>query len=253
MSLPASLILAELGAATLFSDEVAGRGYEFVLRRFIDLHLASDDIFIDVGAHWGIHSLTAATLRRGQATVLAVEAHPDNTARLSNWVKRNQLEGDIEIIPTAVADRVGVGRLAVDGSSMGHTMRKISVDASSKAIDVDLTTLDRMFNDRPHLRYRRIVLKLDVEGFELEALTGAQHLLSSGNVEAVVWEKALFNDPAFQAPRNKSVLELLGSYGYVHYYIDDPDRGVLVPLEEKDVPCNVYSLAPGFVRKRCYL
>ena len=62
----ASLILTDRGAALLFYREVAGRGWEFTLRRFLDLHLSSDDVFIDVGAHWGIHALTAATRRRSQ-------------------------------------------------------------------------------------------------------------------------------------------------------------------------------------------
>ena len=253
MCLPAPLILTEVGAAILFYRELTGRGYEFDLRRFIDLHLSSDDVFVDVGAHWGVHSLTAATLRRREISVLAVEAHPENAARLATWVKRNQLEADIEIIPAAIGEGEGVGRLIVNASSMGHTMRKSRMDVSSNVIDVKLTTLDRVFNDRPHLRYRRSILKLDVEGCELEALTGARDLLSGGTVEAVIWENGSFEDPQLQALRNKAVLKLLGFHGYEHFYIEDENRGVLVPFEEKGAPCNVYSLARGFERRECYL
>src|SRR6266700_5415811 len=63
MRLPASLIVNDLGAANVFYDDVAGRGFEFSLRRFLDVHLLSDDVFLDIGAHWGIHALTAATIR----------------------------------------------------------------------------------------------------------------------------------------------------------------------------------------------
>ena len=253
MYLPASLILADAGAATLFYREVAGRGYEFALRRFIDLHLSSDDVFVDVGAHWGIHSLTAATCRRREISVLAVEAHPDNAARLATWVKRNQLENDIEIIPTAIADREGVSRLTVD-SSMGHTLRYSSMEGSSNAIDVNTATLDRVLNDRAHLKYRRIILKLDVEGCELEVLTGAGQLFSSGTVDAVIWEKSSFYERQVQDQRNKSIFDFLGSHGFEHFYIRDENRGgALVPLEGNDAPCNVYSLARGFERRECYL
>ena len=252
MSLPASLILSDLGAAALFYSEVTGSGYEPGLRGFIELHLASDDVFIDVGAHWGIHSLTAATVRRREVSVLAVEAHPENATRLGTWVRRNQLEEDVEIIPYAIADRKGVGQLAVNGSSMGHTMRKSGLDGSPHTIDIKITTLDRVLKDRPHLHYRPIILKLDVEGCEIEALTGARILLSSGTVRAVIWEKGLFEDRQGQSARNQAVLELLGSHGFEHFYFPDPNRGALVPLEERDATCNVYSLAPGLERKERY-
>jgi FkbM family methyltransferase len=250
MYLPASLILGDLGAAHLFCREVAGGGYEFGMRRFLDLHLRSDDVFVDVGAHWGIHSLTAATCRRGEVSVLAVEPHPENAARLDSWVRRNRLEGDIEIIQAAIADHEGVGRLAVDGSSMGHSLRENSVSVSSNVINVDKTTLDRVFSNRTHLRYRRIILKLDVEGFELEALTGARELFSSHAVAAVVWEKASFHDPELQAQRDKSIFDFLTSRDFEHFYIKPGNAGgALVPFEANDATCNVYSLASGFQQR----
>src|SRR6185312_2181492 len=49
LSLPGSLIVNDLGAALLFQHEVAGRGWEFPLRKFLDRQLRSDDVFIDVG------------------------------------------------------------------------------------------------------------------------------------------------------------------------------------------------------------
>src|SRR4030095_15844106 len=63
MKLPASLIVNDLGAAHVFYDDIAGRGFEFPLRRFLDLHLHSDEVFVAIGAHWGVHSLTAVTCR----------------------------------------------------------------------------------------------------------------------------------------------------------------------------------------------
>src|SRR5262249_14011931 len=149
--------------------------------------------------------------------------HPENAARLDTFVRRNQLEDDIEIIPEAIADCEGVGRLSVNCSSMGHTMRKSDVEGSPHLIDIKTTTLDRVLHEPPHLHYRRIILKLDVEGCEIEALTGASQLLCSGTVQAVIWEKALFGARQLQGPRNQSVLELLGSHGFDHFYIEDPN------------------------------
>jgi len=102
MSIPPSLVGSDLGTAHLFYREVAGQGYECAQRHFLDLQLRSDDVFIDVGAHWGVHSLSVATRLPKQVNVLALEANPENSARLASWVKRNKLESEIEVISKAV-------------------------------------------------------------------------------------------------------------------------------------------------------
>jgi FkbM family methyltransferase len=253
MELPVSLVLSDLGAAHLFYHEVAGRGYEFDLRCFLDFHLVSDDVFIDVGAHWGIHSLTAATRWPRQVSVLAIEAHPENSARLRQWVERNQLEGDIEVISTAIGNRAGVARMWTSASSMGHHLRADRSEAGSTAIDAPITTLDLLLTDRPHLRWRRVFLKLDVEGCELEALQGAGELFSSGHVVAVLWEKGSLHEQAVQAWRNRAIFEFLSSRGFAHFYMEDGDLGGrLLPFESGDRRCNVFSLAPNFERRICY-
>ncbi len=253
MSLPAPLIVTDLGAAHVFYDDVAGRGFEFALRRFLDLHLLSDDVFLDVGAHWGVHSLTAATSRPKEVSVLAIEAHPANVAILRRWVERNQLERDVEVISTAVGDRQGTARMWVSGSSMGHSLRADRLEGGSTAIDVDLTTLDRLLEDRPHLRWRRFILKIDVEGCELEVLAGAERLFSTELVVAVIWEKAMFHERTVQNRRDDAIFDFLDSRGFEHFYMEHESRGGrLLPLEGRDALCNIYSLAPNFDRKERY-
>lgn len=253
MRLPVSLIVNDLGAANLFYHEVAGRGFEFGLRRFLDLHLLSDDVFIDVGAHWGIHSLTAATRRPREISVLAIEAHPENSARLRQWVERNQLGADIEVISKAVGDRRGAGSMWVSGSSMGHSLRTDGRDGGSKAIDVEIITLDQLMADRRHLHWRRIILKVDVEGCELEALAGARELFSTAEVAAVIWEKSAFHEPAAQDQRNNALFDFLNTRGFEHFHMEDENLGGrLIPVERKNLLCNVFSLAPNFDRRERY-
>lgn len=247
MALPPALIDEDLGAAHVFYHDVAGRGFEFGLRRFLDLHLRSDDVFIDVGAHWGIHALTAATVHPHQVAVLAIEAHPGNCARLHRWVELNGLEGDIEVISKAIGDSEGEVRLWMSGSSMGHSIRTAGHEAGSKAIDVGMTTIDRVLADRPHLRWRRFLLKLDVEGNEIEALNGARDLFSREDVVAVIWEKSAFHEPAVQARRDQAIWEFLDSRGFQHFRMEDENAGGrFLPLERRDVICNIFSLRPDF-------
>ena len=243
MAIAASDIANDLGAAHLFFREVGSHGYEFALRRFLDAHLMSDDVFIDVGAHWGIHSLTAASRLPGEVSVLAIEAHPDNSARIGDWVQRNRFGANIEVIQKAIGDHDGLARLWVNGSTMGHSMRTDGVAVGPTAIEVEMTTLDRLLADRAHLRWRRIIIKIDVEGCEMDVLAGAQRLFSAEEVAAVIWEKAAFHEPAVQDRLDAKILDFLGSHGFEHFRMEDEGTGGrLVPLEGKHAICNVYSL-----------
>lgn len=248
MWLPAARVGADLGAAQLFRQEVSMGGYEFPLRRFLDLHLRSDDIFVDVGAHWGIHALTAATRWPGQVSVLAIEGFPGNAARLASWVARNGVGADIETIAAAVGDRVGTATMRTDaGSSMGHSL--LGHDGGTGAgtpVEVPVTTIDRLLDARPQLRWRRIVLKLDVEGCEWEALAGARATLSSGNVAAVIWENSHFHAPDEQRRRTRDVVELLTAHGFAHHVVVREGPGIHVrPLQDLEAAGDVFSLAPG--------
>ncbi len=249
MWMPAAQIVTDLGAAQLFRQEVATGGYEFPLRRFLDLHLRSDDVFVDVGAHWGVHALTVATLLPGQIGVLAIEGFPANAARLASWIARNGAEADVETIAAAVGDRVGVATMRADvGSSMGHSLR--ARDAGSgvgAAVEIPVTTIDRVLADRPQLRWRRIVLKIDVEGHEWEALAGARTVLASGDVGAVIWENSHFHAPDEQRRRTHAIVELLAAHGFAHHVVARDGDGIRVlPLQDFDAAGDVFSLAAGF-------
>ena len=237
MEIPVSLLLSDLGAAHLFYREVADQGYEFALRRFLDLQLRSDDVFIDVGAHWGIHSLSAATRLPKEVSVLAIEPNAENSARLKRWVERNRVESEVEIIPKAVGDREGVAHMRVNGSSMGHRL-------TDDGVEVDMTTLDKVLADRDWLRWRRIFLKIDVEGYELEVLAGAKRLFSVCQVAAVIWEKADFHETTVQGNRNSAIFDFLDRHGFEHYRFEDEAlAGPLIPLKGNEGTCNIYSLA----------
>lgn len=245
MQLPAGRIRHDLGVALLFSQETAATGYEMGLRQFLDAHLESDDVFIDVGAHWGIHALTAATRRRGEIAVIAVEPHPANLEHLRRWIADNDLGENIEVVPAAIGAATGTTFLMAN-SSMGYRVALCGTE-------VPITTLDTLLAERDWLRWRRIVLKIDVEGHELAVFEGARQLLDSCDVAAVIWEKGESYGTAAADPRLRSIFQDLDARGFRHYcFRDEHQGGELIPLVELGRTCNVYSLRPGFDRKLRY-
>lgn len=162
--------------------ELVWGGFEHPLRAFLDAHLAPGDLLVDVGAHWGLVALHAATHHRGAVRVLAVEPHPDNFAALRRAVAENGLADAIDVVAAAVADAPGTGALATD-SSMAHRL------AAAGTVPVAVTTLDALLAARPAPAAGRIFVKIDVEGAEGHVLSGARRLLASGRVAALVWEQ----------------------------------------------------------------
>jgi hypothetical protein len=95
----------------------AGGDHElFELKLFRSL-LDKVDCVIDVGANSGIYSCLAAA--RGKR-VFAFEPMPQNARILARSLRRNRLDGRVELFPIAASDRVGVTELygAGQGASL---------------------------------------------------------------------------------------------------------------------------------------
>ena len=143
-------------------------------------------------------------------------------------------------------------QMRVDGSSMGHSLRQHESSLGAATM-IEVATLDRLLISRPHLRWRRVILKLDVEGYELEALSGARELLSSGRVAAVVWENGEFYGRKIRDERTTTLIDFLNSFGFEHFFMRDEGLVTrLIPLQGKNFLGDIFSLAPDFDRKESY-
>ncbi len=243
--------LHDMGISFLYRHESIAGGYECPARCFLDSHLQPGDLFIDVGAHWGIFSLTAATRWPGQIKVLAIEPVPENLAQLKTWIEHNQAGADIEVVAAAAGPTSGRARM-LKGTSMAHAVAAPVVAGDPGrpgGLEAALVTIDELVDSRPHLQGRRVILKIDTEGYEPDVIEGARRLLERGTVAAIIWEKGpAFNaDPGFA--KMLKMIESLGNRGFDSYRFprDHDIGGSLVPFVAApgDI-CNVFSVAAGF-------
>ena len=84
------------GLSIMARCEALHSGYEFPYRKFLDSHLEPGDVFIDIGAHFGIYSLSAVTAPCGGVRSLAVEPDPYNVRALKLWTAVNKKTDQIE-------------------------------------------------------------------------------------------------------------------------------------------------------------
>jgi FkbM family methyltransferase len=246
------LITADAGVKYIVTYESLYGGYEGISRKFFDEHLEPGDLFLDIGAHWGMFSLTAATRHPGQVRVLAVEPHPLNVTQLLKGVSVNRLHEVIDVVASAAGDRRGIARLRLN-TTMGHSLDEATPLPSQAPLLVPVTTVDELLSTRPELAQGRVLMKIDVEGFEYEVLCGARQLMESGRVAAVMWEKGHSYGQGAGHEKMLKMIDEFDRYGFRLYRFPSSEfDGPLIPFAPTPEVGNVFALAPGFERKPVY-
>ncbi|MEE8172255.1 MAG: FkbM family methyltransferase, partial [Alphaproteobacteria bacterium] len=212
-------------------------------------------MFIDVGAHWGVLSLGAATRHPGDVSVLAIEADPANVAQLLRAVAHNGLTESIETVAAAAGDAPGTAPL-IGNTTMGHSLYGKGLQGMqqvARGLSVPVVTLDSLLAERPALKGRRVLIKIDVEGYEPQVIAGAKALLQSGRVAALVWEhgRAFFEEPGKSAARHLAA-ELRDLGFSLHQLPSHELGGALMPFAPAFNVCNVICLSGQFQPYRAY-
>jgi FkbM family methyltransferase len=176
---------------------------------------------IDVGANVGQMTLEMAQLTGPRGRIIAIEPGPGNLAVLRKHIEANGFsdrvtvvdaaccaahgeEMDLEI-PAANVDEVGSGFQLAGIGTVPNPMDRGSPRVRLKVATV---TLDQLMAD---LKVQPAVLKIDVEGAELEVLRGARGLLHTCRPEVSVG----FHPFAFDLPAaaQSTIISLLGDAG----------------------------------------
>ncbi len=138
--------------------------------------------FVDVGAATGATTLPIAIKFGKKVSVVAFE--PATTARrlLGETLERNHLR-DVSIVPKAVSSAIGTATFAEYGFDETGAVPFLpeasailaqNIDRSkARTFEIAVTTLDALL-----LEGRSpVVVKIDVEGFEIEVLKGAANFI----------------------------------------------------------------------------
>lgn len=168
------------------------------------------DWVIDCGANIGIitSQLCAAVGPAGE--VWACEPVPANVARLQRLKAANDL-GQLRVVPSAIGCQPGTATIGLppSGRSGWASMTKSFGIADRAEIAVD--TLDRLAAASP-VAAPLSLIKIDVEGYESEVLTGAEHLIATERpLIYCEFNEVLLRD---RGQSSKVLLEQFRSLGY---------------------------------------
>lgn len=132
--------------------------------------LVLNDVWvIDVGANVGFFAERFAKWVSGSGRVIAVEAEPENMARLTAGLAKAGLLEKVDLVEAAAVDKEGEVRLTLSpGNPADHRV-------GETGIKVRGATLDGIW--AAHGSPRVGLVKMDIQGAEWSALQGAKELL----------------------------------------------------------------------------
>lgn len=224
--------------------------------------LQPGDDFIDVGAHAGVVSLAASRWVGSGGSVLSVEPSAREFMRLRESLALSSVT-NVTPLRLAVGARSGRAalRVADDAHSglntLGREFAYSGVEAS-RLEDIEVVTLDDVVENRDVRRLAAI--KLDCEGAETAALTGATRLLAERR-PALLLEINAAALAAHGTDRRELAL-LLADAEYGVFTIDDATAGLvacaeLMHVDEENVvalpresrPENLSATRPQSLRR----
>jgi FkbM family methyltransferase len=149
-----------------FLADVTGGAHEPYVVEVLLSQLRPGTVFVDVGAHLGLYTLRAAGRIAPGGRIVAFEADPYTATALAANVKRAGL-GNVRVIAKAVSDHVGSTAFWLSAGTYSSSLYRRPSMASIERVEIEATTIDAEVGPAEDL-----VIKIDVEGAELDALGG---------------------------------------------------------------------------------
>lgn len=147
--------------------------------------LYDDGVLWDIGTNLGLHAVTAKHFRP-KAKVIAFEPSPFTAARAKMNAEMNKL--DVEVCSVALGSQPGYSQLSVKLASNSG----LSSLSPWPHTSYDGTILCRVERGDILVSSGAIssptVIKIDVEGFEMQVLEGMTEILKSPRLKAVIFE-----------------------------------------------------------------
>ena len=218
------------------TEDVVGRHlykyqvHEPLLSQFLarNLEFEPDDVLIDIGGNVGWYSLLLHRLAPPDVDILTFEPDDMNFRLLSENLSLNGAD-NVHPQQLAVSDVDGVQTLHRYGNSnLGrHSMLQLQ---DGEAVDVPTTTLDSFWTAQGLGDRVPRLIKIDVEGYELVALRGAESVLA--RCPAVLSE---YSPPYMRTGGldPAEYVELMTGHGFQPSYIR---KGGLTPADPKTLP-----------------
>jgi FkbM family methyltransferase len=202
-----------------------------------DAFLAKGGVFLDIGANYGLLSCGLAGRHADNVEFHLFEPNPKLIASMRASVALYP-SMQYQINPVAVSDRVGTASFEINEGQSGASHISDQV-----GMQVPTTMLDRYLDEAQIPKVD--LLKIDIEGYELLAMRGAQHNLEARRIQAIYFE--YFEKCLVRVAPPRDLLAFLDAQGYEVCFCrqwDLQSRGGASHTVRKELPGYGVPLRP---------
>jgi FkbM family methyltransferase len=204
-----------------YFDNIAAAGANDFLIDIVGRYLPNDPVILDVGANIGVTSAIIAVLRPA-AIIYSFEPSPETLGFLSETVRPF---GNVTAVPIAMSDKPGTMRFLdnATSASASHLINGNSLGGST--IEISVSTIDEFVKERSIERID--LIKIDVEGFEPDVISGARETI--GRLRPGVFvEVNSFTLIAYGNLNPRTFIEsLIATFPFIYWF----DQGKPRPLQ----------------------
>lgn len=214
--------------------------HEFEDMAFLLHYLRPNDLFLDVGANVGSYTVLASSAVG--ASCIAIEPVPSAYKCLVENVRLNGKEATVECMNIAVGDKEGIVRFTSDVDTINHVVAHGEVAGAT--VEVMIEEIDKAIAPRlPRL------VKIDVEGYETPAISGATQTLSGTAPCAVIME--LNGSGERYGYDEVQILQRMLEWGYKPYKYEPLSRTLSeLPTKNSVAGNTVFIRGEAFARER---
>jgi len=151
----------------------SGLIYEPEVSSYIMKNLKLGETFMDIGANNGYYTVLAAGLVGPNGKIISIEPSPNAFRRLMHNVRVNNLS-NVVILNVALSDHDGNAMLYLNKESEDGLASLIKSDQVQSLGEVELKRFDHLFMDE-----KISIVKMDVEGSEINIIKGMENYLKS--------------------------------------------------------------------------
>jgi FkbM family methyltransferase len=162
-------------------------GEENILKTFLSMVEKKSKVIYDLGAHVGLYTLLAAKVG-GDKTIISFEPEPKSYEKLNKNIELNKLR-NVKTFNIALSDYNGKTTLNINKmglASGGHNIAPTGEKKGWRRKSIEVRRLEDLIAEeglpKPDL------IKIDIEGAELNAIKGMEKLLKSEDAPYLIME-----------------------------------------------------------------
>jgi len=159
--------------------------------------LNKGDTFVDVGANIGLISVFASKVVGSSGKVIAFEPNPNTLKLLKKNIELNKCT-NIITSDHAIGNANKRAKIYDRWDSNRGSATLIKPETSTDSYDIKISTLSDALSDNQKID----LIKLDIEGYELEALKGAENIFNRDTPPALIIECSDIRDNDLSKNRN---------------------------------------------------